>query len=249
MNRFRSAALAVVLFSACGGATTAVAAGAQPKCDLLAGADGISSRSDVRFVIFGEIHGTVEIPKVFLSAVCEVSARRPVTVGLELDEGLQPALDTYLSGDGSEAAKKLLLKHSFWRPARADGRTSRAMLELIERLRQFRAAGRPIQVVAFRTWRGRSMSQGYSELKIAASWVRAAELNEAALVMVLTGRVHARKASFPGDAMIPAAAHLPKGDIISLAPSIPGGSYWGCRSRGVWETNRQGCPGSRTGLG
>lgn len=203
-----------------------LAAAGPTACDDIPGTTQVLERPNLRFVILGEIHGTVEAPKVFGEVVCAASQERAVTVSLEFPVQMQADLDAYMSGPGDDEAKRSLLSNPFWSVRLADGRSSQAMLNLLERLRRLRADGRDLQVRATRAGAGRGFRQDYTELLIAAEWVRAA--SDSRLVVALVGRAHAGKA--PNERFRPAASFLPSDESLSFEMEAAGGQFWGCRS-------------------
>jgi hypothetical protein len=102
-----------------------------------------------RVLLVGELHGTVECPAVFGDLVFAAARRGPVAVGLELPSDEQAELDHFLAGaDDAERRARWLARPLFTtRPQ--DGRTSRAMQALFDRLAKYRADGMPIEVFAF----------------------------------------------------------------------------------------------------
>jgi len=100
-------------------------------------------------LLIGEQLGTREVPAAVGNMVCQLaSAKRPVLLGLSIPRDDQPTLDNYLASAGSRADQETLLKAGFWRLTPRDGRSSRAMVVLLERVRRWRAEGLDIQVVA-----------------------------------------------------------------------------------------------------
>ncbi len=94
----------------------------------------------------GEMHGTVQQPRFFGSLICNASLQRPLNVLLEFATRSTPALQAYVTSDGSAEAKRRFLSDALWDPQYADGRNSAAMFELIERLRTLKQAGADLQV-------------------------------------------------------------------------------------------------------
>src|SRR5690606_30347352 len=89
------------------------------------------------------------IPQTFADAVCLTARERPVVVGLEqpaIDQGL---IDAWLVSDGGEAARRAFLAAEMWHGPLTDGRSSQAMFELFDRLRQMHQAGQIRAIVAF----------------------------------------------------------------------------------------------------
>lgn len=116
----------------------------QAAAELLAWAIG-----DHRHVLLGEVHGTEEIPALVGHLAAMLGEAAPLLVALELPQTEQPALDAWLDSDGGPEARARLLARPFWQRERQDGRSSGAMLDLVERLRALRAAGRRLTLLAY----------------------------------------------------------------------------------------------------
>jgi hypothetical protein len=62
-------------------------------CGSIGGAEQVLERTDARYVIVGERHGTEEIPAFFADLVCQASERAPVIVGLEIEAPQQASIE------------------------------------------------------------------------------------------------------------------------------------------------------------
>jgi len=204
--------------AACSTATSGVA-------DQLA---KIANAEGVRFLILGEIHGTMEIPRLVAEAACAISRARPVVVALEIHTQAQADVDAYLGSDGASDARNALLEGPAWALRTADGRSSLAMFDLIEALRKMRQQGAPIDVVATRAFAPEGLPQAYSEIMMAAAWTEAAGRRPDGLVLALVGRVHAAKVPNSRLKLRPAAELLPKDSTVALGIGAVSGSFWGC---------------------
>lgn len=124
------------------------AAGAQAmECreGPAAPADALQSRA----ILVGEVHGTVEAPEFVGRLTCQLLRQgRPVIVALEREGQEQPALDRYLRSDGKPEDVRALLATGAWARPQQDGRSSQAMLALIEQVRQWRRAGERVGLLA-----------------------------------------------------------------------------------------------------
>ncbi len=92
-------------------------------------------------LVFGEIHGTKESPDYFLRAVCTVlekDPQKPLLIGLEFPVSEQSGLVRFIDSDGDAKSVQALLSQPFWNRPMQDGRSSRAMFELIDGLRLLR---------------------------------------------------------------------------------------------------------------
>ncbi len=97
-------------------------------------------------IFFGELHGNKETPEVFLAAICQYLELQggALRVALEFSTNTQPSLDKFMASDGDSEAVQEFLSHPAWQRGLIlpDGRTSVAMLNLFEALRQLRASNR-----------------------------------------------------------------------------------------------------------
>src|SRR5690606_33409123 len=81
-----------------------LSATAAESCNTPAGIEPLISQDNLTYLIFGELHGTVEAPAAFAESVCAaVSSGKKVLVGLEFPESNTSALQEYLVSDGNEA--------------------------------------------------------------------------------------------------------------------------------------------------
>jgi len=225
--------------AAWGIASTALAA--PPPCPDLPGVEAIWARPTTRYVFFGEIHGTAEIPQLFGDAVCHASRNRSVTVALELPSKGQDAFDVFIKSDGSPSAVAALLASPAW-PHTRDGRSSRAVLGLIERVRTLRASGARLRLVGFEPQRPAGFGQHYRALGMASALAVAAYVDPGALVLVLTGNTHSdREPPSHQRPFATAASLLPPSETLSVINRATGGSTWSY-SDGVGRVNS--LPGS-----
>jgi hypothetical protein len=179
--------------------------------------------------IFGELHGTHEIPGLIGEIACSLSERQAaITVALEIPNSEQLKIDAYLASAGSSADRRLLLASDFWtRPiARQDGRSSQAMVELLERLRQLQHSGHRIKVLAMD-----GSLPGKTRDAAMADRVRDAVRSNAGSVMVLTGNIHAikRKGAVIRETYEPLAYLLSPDGALSFEVIHKGGTAWVCR--------------------
>lgn len=121
---------------------------ALTTCGDLPGAASLVSRERLNYLLVGEYHGTVEMPRVAADLLCAaVQQKRPVVLGLEFTAENQTALEAYVQSDGSAAARERVLAAPAWQ--QPDGRNSLAVFELLDTARRLRAAGHTVSVVAF----------------------------------------------------------------------------------------------------
>lgn len=150
-------------------------------------------------IVIGELHGTVEAPRLFRELVqCRSNeSANGLLVGLEIPPGALAAVMELPADATGAATLHHLSKNGFWKNAR-DGRTSIANLDLIEYLREGQRDGR-LTVFAFDG--RRSATDNFSEVateafKDALSQTGSKGSNPD--VLMLTGNGHATMAEDNG---------------------------------------------------
>lgn len=186
-------------------------------------------------VMLGEIHGTIEIPVITgeLAARWTIgSEKRPLLLGLEAAGSDQGRVDRYLASKGTAADRASLLAGTHWTEPRHDGRDSRAMAALIERIRALRSSGADISIAMFD-----AAGKGERDARMAASLRSAVKAHPAARVLVLTGNVHAMTGKPPemysdGKLFVPPttmARHLADLHPVSIEFRALQGDAWTCQ--------------------
>ncbi|HEY4220671.1 MAG TPA: protein kinase [Myxococcota bacterium] len=146
-----------------------------------------------RVLLLGELFGTQEVPAFVGAAVCHAaSLARHTVVALDIPDQEQPRLDAFLASSGDDGAKAALLGGEFW--TSRDGRSSTAMLGLLERIRAWRATGVAIDVVAVEPSAG-----GPREDQMEQHILDARARDPNASVVVLVGNVQSRLTMGYGD--------------------------------------------------
>ena len=185
-----------------------------PTCERLI--DGLDKHLAAgRIVWFGEMHGTEESPRFIGDAVCLAAKRARVQLGLEVPHTEQALFDRYVQGKADRAA---LLRGPFWE--QVDGRTSHAMVGLLDRVRALRKAGAKIELVLFDNPldnRDEAMAQLVIQRRDAK-----------AIFVGLSGNIHSRKQRWRE--LVPLVAHLiaAKLPVTTFNVSSNGGTFWGC---------------------
>ena len=202
-----------------------------PPCQPLPRADSLWV-PDLPFILVGEMHGTTETPQVFRDLVCAARAtKRPVLVGLERPSSEQAAIDAFLAPENHAEAVRALLRERDW--GVFDGRSSKAMLALLEELRLLRMHGDIRGIIAFDDRRpGETPAQ--REQRMAAYLTAAADRIPGSLVIVLTGNLHARQKPVARFGGYPWMAMLLPPETISLLVTDKGGEAWD-------QTTDEGC--------
>ena len=229
----------------------AILLAAQPAaCSAPEGTEALLAMPQ-RYIIVGESHGTAEAPAAFARMVCAAAERGPVTVALEFSTGMQPQLDAFLAAPDEAAAIEALAGTPFMDPRMNDGRSSRAMLEMMLSIRQLREDGRDVAFHAFQPSapRPRELTQAWYELDMGHALAGAIYARPGSKVLAIVGNLHARKTGFArfADIGIPAAGHLPAADVLTLNMTQQGGTVWNCQpecgvhpSRAVDDVDRRG---------
>ncbi|MCB1598770.1 MAG: calcium-binding protein [Lysobacterales bacterium] len=189
---------------------------------------------DAPFMLLGEKHGTREIPRFVADFLRAQPEDQALTLGLEYPCSEQSAFERFLDSDGGAAARAALRASSYWQVTndQHDGRRSEDMLDLLEAVRQIRASGRDIAVLAYDLAPG-TKHDHHSRDKMMAESLRAARQERPdRRLLVLTGNVHAMKARpsyAPPEMQQPMASYL--ADLKPLAVNIEAnsGEFWGCR--------------------
>ena len=182
-------------------------------------------------ILFGETHGSQELPAFFGEAVCAAAASGlALEVGLEQPSSAQADLDRYLASAGEEAALAPVLAGPHWHRDYQDGRSSRAQVDLLERLRALRERGLPIHVFLFDPWPDDKTSDRDGEMarRIAAH----ARAQSKSVTFVLVGEVHAWTAlGSPWDPTFHPMGWSILQDglrVTSLGRATPAGTVWIC---------------------
>jgi hypothetical protein len=211
-------------------------AAAPISCAPPKGAQALVSRPSLRWLLLGEDgHGTNEMPRTTADLVCAAAAaHRPVTVGVEFAFRNQPLLDDFMASDGGPAARAALLAAPMWDPDWADGKSSRAMLALLEWLRMQHRSGIVSRVIAFDPDMTRNGADREHQM---AGRLQAMAPRGNGLFIALTGSYHARtRLSDAGTTPYPPMAMLlPREQIVSIRIQGSSGRNWSCTERGCGE--------------
>ncbi len=199
-------------------------ASASPECKPPRGVAQIWKKPSIHWVWVGETHGTQESPAVFGEMVCAaLSQGLSVSVAIERPTSEQGAIDRLMKSEKLERSRAYLLRQPDWQSS-FDGRTSKAVLGLLERLRGLRTAYPSLSVQAIvdagAFASSPSMNDRMMGNNIRALWK--GQHNQ--LVMILTGNVHGFRKPYRG--VKTAAMYIPSGQIMSLEITDTGGKVW-----------------------
>jgi hypothetical protein len=196
-------------------------------------------------VLFGEIHGTQELPAFFGEAVCTAaSTGLPIEVGFEMPAADQATVDAFLASPGGDADVEALLSAPWWSPAFPDGRSSQSRVVLLQRLRQLRSRGLPLRLFLFDPNSAKDM--GARDTMMAETVAAHLRAHPEALTMILVGNVHA--ATTKGSPWDP--DYMPMGfqlgeagiRVRSLNRSTPAGTAWTCTGKSMADMKCESSP-------
>lgn len=199
-------------------------------CPYYDGIQPIAAVAPSYVIILGEaMHGTNESPEAFYALACHLAERgESIRIGLEATHTQTAALETFLSHPDDIAALREG-GSDMWTVH--DGRSSEAMLLLLQRLADLRAKGVDVSVFAFDSDPQETMSA--ENLNIARDAAMARHVNDAiegyeGAVLLLTGDFHARKEPFSFDEydFVPMATGITVRPVLSLSMLHAGGTAW-----------------------
>ena len=205
-------------------------------CKLPQGWGQVAQRR-TQFVVFGEIHGTVESPAFVGNIACALAARgERILVAVEHLSIHDPALQS--AWNLPHGTFEATVRQAGW-AERKDGVGSEAMMGLLVYLHALKQQGRSVDIVAFsgakdveqdRRFSDQS-GQGPHEAAQAENIRTAAAARSYDHVLVLVGNLHARKRPVErgGSLFRPMAMQLASPDAITtLGMKTSGGTHWGC---------------------
>jgi hypothetical protein len=232
-RRVRFPTLCLLLVAACGSSSSPpvmAPVAATPSCG--APVRGVETLRDAELLLVGEMHGTEESPAFVARLLCERGAA-PTVLGLELPASEQPALDAFLASDGGALAIRALVAGAHWQRADQDGRSSLAMLALVETARRARLQGRALDVVAFDV---EPPGGADRDQRMAQNLLAARAAHPGAALIVLTGNIHAStvKGTRWDPDLVPMGAHLRSAGapVRGIDVRHAGGTAWVCMMDG-----------------
>jgi hypothetical protein len=193
---------------------------------------------DPDFVVFGELHGTNEVPDFIARLLCAEAAKgRSLLLAVEHSSTQDTAWQQAWALPHQEF--RLALPDIGWRN-RDDGVASKAMLRLVLAAHALKESGAEIDIVAFNGTRDDAQrarfadlpSQGPHEAAQAENIANSAARESYDRVIVLVGELHAEIAplSIGGPDFDPMAVRLRAyGSVLSLGMRHAGGETWSCQ--------------------
>jgi hypothetical protein len=179
-----------------------------------------------KLLLFGEMHGSVEAPGLISELACALSGTQEIAVGLEMPTQDQPLIDAYLKSRGTKADVAALTSSDFWQKGR-DGRSSQAMLELVEDIRALRADGKTVDLFVFDDQPGTNLERNVA---IANGIRRYRVAHPSVQIIALMGNIHAMRSEIHIDGRILTPSGSLLGDLnpVSISIAYPAGTIWAC---------------------
>jgi hypothetical protein len=181
-------------------------------------------------LVFGEWHGTNEIPAFFQSAICAASSEnQAVRVGLEMPVDEKSHVEAFVAG---VEAEKQLLASAFWTDEFQDGRRSQAMLEVLKEVRRLRSLGRRIVIEPFDVPAAQRSTPQARDDFMASTLKEVLSAPSETISLMLMGNGHAR--TIPGAPWSKdyrwTASQLRGAGVkfVSLKDKTAGGTAWSC---------------------
>ena len=202
---------------------------ATPLCSPIPGFEDLVEDEGAKYIVIGELHGTNEIPALFLDAVCQAAEKRTnIIVGVEQPSFSQAAIDQFLSSDDSPEAIERFRRSDIWNGEMKDGRSSEAYFKMFQSLKKLRLEGKIRSVVAFQPAHFTKQPTP-EEYEKAMAATLAAGIPGDATVIALVGNSHSMTAAVPWEPhYLPMAAHLPMESTRGLNVTGDGGEAWNC---------------------
>ncbi len=183
-----------------------------------------------RTLLVGEQLGSREAPAVIGDVVCQsAAAGLTVALGLSIPRTEQERINRYLASPGAPSDQDELLRGLFWRRPFQDGRSSRAIMDLIDRVRSLRNYGLFINVVAYDTDEATGSER---DARLASLWEGRRKAHPEELFVILAGNTHTRTVEgTPWDKdFVPMAKRLVESEksLLAFDLSYAQGKRWGC---------------------
>jgi len=181
-----------------------------------------------QLIMFGEIHGTREMPAYVAQVLCFLSDKKgPVKIGLEYLPAQLPHINRYIESSGLGSDKNALLGNPYWSNAYQDGRASLAMFNLIDQIRVQRLAGKDVEVFLFD-----DQSSADRDKAMAEHIVRELRHDPDTLHLLITGNIHSQvKKGVPWNQdYMTMGAYISESnfEIVSILLRHEGGTAWIC---------------------
>ena len=191
-------------------------------------------------VLFGELHGTKEIPNLLKRFFRELAESETFNIALEIPMNCQSSIDTFLMNGNEQYLKTL---EFFKNISESDGRNSREYLELIKDIykinkhKQHKIFIFCIELDSF------SSGKTAQEEKEEALTKKVLDLAKYGYLFVILGDIHAAKRiiTFGDKKIVPAGYRIHSklnGKVISIRLSPQSGSFFNVTKKIVSQENK-----------
>ena len=216
-------------------------------CPIIEGVDDLLGADAPNLIVFGEIHGTEEVPVFIGDVVCRsIELGYPTVLALEFSESEKQNIDTYLADPNEATAKNELLKTNYWRFRGQDGKTSKAMFQLLQRSKNYKIEGYDIELVLFDVahdfvdkfqGKSRAVLESAREFKMAENLQKAINNYPNRKIIVLTGNYHSPlwHHSDKRNEKFTMTSYLPRDMFLTLNINSQPGTVW-TWARGLTKT-------------
>ncbi len=190
-------------------------------------------------IVISELHGTNEIPDLVGRLACTlVKNGKKLIVGLEIPTDRQDAINRYMASEGSDQDIATLIHSDFGKLE--DGRSSQAILRLVETLRRIRQSGALIAVMGYDIsvgslpiplFKNEQIWSGERDLAMARNIESRARVYGDFILLNLVGAFHASKSKgVAWNSEYEPMAYLlsQRIPIHSISVEFAGGTAWGC---------------------
>jgi hypothetical protein len=199
---------------------------------------------DAPLLVLGEVHGTREVPEFVASYLCTaLEQKRKITLAIEFPANEQGAIDAFMASAGTAQDLERFTGSEIWRKPMQDGRTSAAMLRLIDTVRVLRAGGADIRLAAVDA----EAAGPRREAAIAENLRAQLHKSDGRQVLALIGGLHAiRNKGKRNDPQYESAVYLlADRQPLALTVGTAGGMAWICQGNtpaacraAPWDINR-----------
>lgn len=203
-----------------------------PACRLIGGLDEVLKPGKI--LLLGEMHGTAESPAFVADLACHAArAKRPITVALEINRAESPRMEAYLASKGLPEDRAALVQGSFWSHQPRDGRSSEAIVRLLDSLRELRQQGASVKIELLDPGPGGFKDGQDRDRQMAANLAAAVERSPGDVFVSLTGNLHNRIvrgwSNNPDYEWMGYILRQKYADrLVSLNASSTGGTAWVC---------------------
>ncbi len=225
---------AVIFLIACNGVDKPE--NTKMDCQTINGIVQLLADDGPKIIVVGESHGMQEPPAFVEALMCHSLSRGLFTaLAIEVsdDEG---RYKTYLESSGAAPDMAALFDDWMWKGQFTDGRSSEAMLRLIDQARLYQQAGRDLKVITFKAddlniedYLDRSAYTQAYENKMAENIIQGSMGRGKTIALV--GNLHARRARRDRGSRIYdyMATHMPPPQTMTFSIVHRGGTSWNCR--------------------